>query len=94
MDQSGQKQPGNCPPTKTSGIKFRFVHDLSEHLTLLEQADIKLPEEVKAAAILTDYSVEARYPGPYEPVTEVEFLDSLAIAEAVVSWAEKLIQSP
>ena len=73
------------------GIKFRFVHDLSEHLTLLGKAGIELPEEVKAAAILTDYSVEARYPGPYEPVTETEFLESLAIAEAVVRWAERLI---
>lgn len=73
------------------GIKFRFVHDLSEHLTLLGQAGVELPVEVKSAAILTDYSVASRYPGPYEPVTEAEFLESLAIAEAVVSWAERLI---
>lgn len=73
------------------GIRFRFVHDLSEHLTLLEQAGIELPEEVRSAAILTDYSVEARYPGPYEPVTETEFRESLAIAEAVVDWAEKMM---
>ena len=73
------------------GLKFRFVHDLAEHLTVLEQGGIELPEGVKAAAILTDYSVEARYPGPYEPITEEEFYSSLAIADAVVAWAEGLI---
>jgi HEPN domain-containing protein len=71
------------------GIKFRFVHNLSEHLTLLERSGVALPDEVKNAAILTDYSVEARYPGPSEPITEGEFRDSLQIAEAVVAWAER-----
>ena len=70
------------------GIKFRFVHNLSEHLTLLERSGVALPDEVKNAAILTDYSVEARYPGPSEPITEGEFRNSLRIAEAVVAWAE------
>jgi HEPN domain-containing protein len=71
------------------GIKFRFVHNLSEHLTLLERSGVALPDEVKNAAILTDYSVEARYPGPSEPITEGEFRNSLRIAEAVVAWAER-----
>ena len=70
------------------GISFRLVHDLSEHLTLLEQNGVSIPEEVRSAAILSDYSVAARYPGPYEPVTESEFRESLEIAEAVVAWAE------
>lgn len=70
-------------------IKFRFVHDLAELLTTLEQNGIALPETVKNAAILTDYSVEARYPGPFEPITEEEFQESLKIAEDVVEWAEQ-----
>jgi len=71
------------------GIKFRFVHDLAELLTVLEQNGVPLAEDVKEAAILTDYSVESRYPGPFEPITEEEFLESLRIAEAVVAWAER-----
>ena len=47
------------------GIKFRLVHNLSEHLTRLEQSGVALPDRVKDAATLTDYSVEARYPGPF-----------------------------
>jgi HEPN domain-containing protein len=73
------------------GIKLRFVHDIAELLTLLEQNSVPIPEEVRGAAALTDYSVEARYPGPFEPVTEDEFSEALRIAKAVVSWAESQI---
>ena len=72
-------------------IQFRFVHDLAELLTLLEQRGITLPEDVRAAAQLTDYAVEARYPGPFEPVTDEEYAEALRLAEAVVNWAERQI---
>ncbi len=72
-------------------IKFRFVHDLAELLTTLELNGVFSTDSVKKAAILTDYSVEARYPGPFEPITEEEFLESLRIAEDVVAWAEQQI---
>jgi hypothetical protein len=49
---------------------------------------VALPDEVKNTATLTDYSVETRYPGPIEAITEQEFRNSLHIAEAVVAWAE------
>lgn len=75
----------------SKGIKFRFVHDLAELLTLLEHNGILFPEKIRAAADLTDYSVETRYPGPFEPVTEIEYRDALEIAEAVVRWAESEI---
>jgi HEPN domain-containing protein len=73
-------------------IPFRFVHDIAELLTLLENQGIILPEEIKASAGLTDYSVESRYPGPFEPITEEEFEKALQIAEAVVTWAELQIE--
>lgn len=74
-------------------IPFRLIHDLSEPLTLLEQHGVSLPEDIRAAAALTDYSVEARYPGPFEPVTEDEYREALRIAETVVAWAEAQITS-
>ncbi|MBI5141488.1 MAG: HEPN domain-containing protein [Nitrospirae bacterium] len=73
------------------GIKFRYVHDLAELLTLLERNGVALPDNIRSAAILTDYSVEARYPGPFEPVSVDEFNESLKLAEAVVEWAETQI---
>jgi HEPN domain-containing protein len=75
-----------------NGLVFRFVHDITELLTLLEKHGVFLPEEIRAAAELTDYAVENRYPGPFEPVTEEEFKKALQIAEAVVTWAESQIK--
>jgi len=73
------------------GIPFRFAHDIAELLTLLENQGVILSEEIKASAELTDYSVESRYPGPFEPVTEEEFNRALKIAETVVVWADSQI---
>lgn len=58
-------------------IQFRFVHDIAELLTLLEQNNIQFSEGVRAAAELTDYSVEARYPGPFEAVSEEDSSERL-----------------
>ena len=72
-------------------IPFRFVHDIAELLTVLEQNGLSLPEQIRAAAELSDYAVEARYPGPMEPVTEDEYKEAVRMAEMVVSWAEGFI---
>jgi len=72
-------------------IPFRFVHDIAELLTVLEQNGLSLPEQIRAAAELSDYAVEARYPGPMEPVTEDEYKEAVRIAEMVVSWVEGFI---
>ncbi len=72
-------------------IPFRFVHDIAELLTVLEQNGLSLPEQIRAAAELSDYAVEARYPGPMEPVTEDEYKEAVKIAEMVVSWVEGFI---
>ncbi len=74
-------------------IPFRFVHDIAELLTGLEQNGINLPEQVRAAAELSDYAVETRYPGPMEPVSEEEYKEAVKIAETVVSWVEGLLKS-
>jgi len=36
----------------------------------LEKGGVKVPENLQNAKILTDYAVETRYPGDYEPVDE------------------------
>ena len=74
-------------------IPFRFVHDIAELLTVLEQRGISLPEQIRATAELFDYAVEARYPAPIEPVTEDEYKEAVAIGETVVSWVENPIGS-
>lgn len=67
-------------------IPFRFVHDIAELLTLLEQNGFELPEEIRAGAELSEYAVEARYPSPMEPVTEQEYDEAIATSEQIVSW--------
>ena len=74
-------------------IVFRFVHDIAELLTTLEQNCISLPEKIRGGAELSDYAVEVRYPGPMESVTEDEYREALKIAENVVAWVEKIIIS-
>lgn len=59
---------------------------------MLEQSGMKLPAEVKEAAPLTSYAVQARYPGWDESVTEAEYQQAMALARQVVNWAEKVIQ--
>lgn len=73
------------------GVRFPYVHDLAELLGLVEQAGQKVPETVREAARLTRYAVVTRYPGLVEPVTWQEYEDAVAIAEAVVRWAQDIV---
>lgn len=68
-------------------VRFPYVHDLAQLLTLVEQAGCTVPKHVREAARLSDYAVEARYPGVFEPVTREEYEEALAIATEVVEWA-------
>jgi HEPN domain-containing protein len=72
-------------------IPFRYVHDIAELLTLLEQGGITLPEDVRRAAGLSDYAVAARYPGPMEPVTEEEYQEAIILSATVLRWVEQLL---
>lgn len=69
-------------------VRFPYTHDLTELLTLVEQAGQNIPGGVRQAGALSDYAVESRYPGLAEPVTEEEYEEAVAIAEEVVRWAE------
>ena len=73
-------------------IKFRYVHDLAELISVLEAAIQDIPDEIRDAARLTDYAVEARYPSCFEPVTADEYKEALACAENVIRWVEKQIE--
>jgi len=74
-------------------LPFRYVHDIAELLTLLEQGGIILPEDVRLAAGLSDYAVAARYPGPMEPVTEEEYQEAVVLSVAVLRWVEQSLGS-
>ncbi|MEN6611761.1 MAG: nucleotidyltransferase domain-containing protein [Methanoregulaceae archaeon] len=44
---------------------------------------VPVPEDITAAADLTEYAVHTRYPGLYEPVSAEEYREALAAAECV-----------
>jgi len=75
-------------------LEFRKTHDLRELLTLLSSGGHPIPEEIWEAVDLSDYAVETRYPGLSEPVSDKEYHDAVALAEAVVRWADKQIVQP
>ena len=64
--------------------EFPKTHDISRLITLSANADESLAASVAAAAELTPYGVEYRYPGEYPPVTSAAAAASLTTAESVV----------
>ena len=70
-------------------INFPYVHDLALLLSILEEGGEAFPETIRRAARLTPFAVDARYPGIGQPVSEQQYLEAVAIAEAVVRWTEE-----
>lgn len=72
------------------GITFPYVHDLARLLSLLKEAGETIPDAVGQARKLTRFATVTRYPMAWA-VAEQHYLEALAIAEAVVRWAEERI---
>ncbi|MDI6879679.1 MAG: hypothetical protein QMC95_02660 [Desulfitobacteriaceae bacterium] len=58
--------------------------------TIESSGKIKVPKELKEAAILIDYAVTTRYPGDWEPVGEAEFKQAVALDQEVFQWVSSL----
>ena len=71
------------------GIQFPYVHDLAALLTRLEKATGDLPDSIRQAERLTQFAVEARYPGTAPPVGEGSYREAVELAGEVLRWAEK-----
>ena len=64
--------------------EFRKSHDLNYLIDLLE---CDVPEEIMSAAeFLTEYSVEARYPGEFSVINDPEAQDTLQHAEKIKTF--------
>ena len=68
------------------------THNLRTLFDLLP-ADVPVPPDIQEAAGLSDYAVASRYPGTSEPVEDEEYREAIHMAEAVVYWAETVIDS-
>jgi HEPN domain-containing protein len=74
------------------GLDTPRTHSLVILMDGLEPAGLEIPSEVKAADVLTQYAVQARYPDWGEQVTEAEYAHVLELARGVVSWAERVLE--
>ena len=70
-------------------IDFPYVHNLALLLSMLEENGEDVPDRIRRAVGLTPYAVDTRYPGVDQPVSEEAYRDAIAIAEAVIQWAEE-----
>lgn len=75
------------------GAELARTHDLGRLIEMLP-SKIAVTDEVRAAAILTDYAVVTRYPADTESLSTEDLATALRLAEAVVAWAKATIASP
>lgn len=68
------------------GVLFPRTHVLETLLDLLKEAKLELPLEVDESFTLTQYAVQTRYPGDWEPVSNDEARSALETAAQVLTW--------
>ncbi len=73
-------------------IPFPYTHALEVLLDLLKVNGIEIPASVDEADELSQYSVQTRYPGIWEPVTRPEARKALERASIVLGWVEAKIE--
>ena len=73
-------------------IDFPYTHVVEALLDLLAAAGVDVPPEVDEAVVLTQYAVQARYPGVWGPVTQSEAGFALRVAGWVYAWVEAQLE--
>ena len=75
------------------GVRPPRTHDLAEVLRALRAAGVPPAPNETAIAELTRYAVAARYPSEFDPASEADFRAALAVANEVVAWCERLLET-
>ena len=77
-------------------VEFPYTHNIARLLKCLEDAGDAIPDEVRAATMLTQFAVATRYPrrGGPGPITEEQHIAAVQAATAVVRWVETLLSQP
>jgi len=75
-------------------VEFPYVHDITQLLTLLEQAGQEIPPAIRQAERLTRFAVFTRYPGVAPPIRSQEYTEAVRVAGEVIAWAENLLLRP
>jgi len=72
-------------------IDFPKTHTIEVLLDLLKTKEIQIPENVDESFELSQYAVQTRYPGEWEPVTKAEAVGALERAALVLIWVKSQI---
>ncbi len=70
------------------GISFPKTHAIEVLLDLLKAQGTSAPKGIDDAFELSEYAVQTRYPGEWEPVTKAEARKSIERAALVLAWVE------
>jgi HEPN domain-containing protein len=73
------------------GVEPEFTHNIEILLNEIKKFT-EIPENIKAAAQLTNYAVQTRYPGEYEEIAKEEYENSIKIANICLNWVENKIK--
>lgn len=76
------------------GLPFPRTHVVETLLDLLHASGMTIPADVDEALILTQYAVQTRYPGDWEPITPEETRFALEVANDVLIWVEEQLAQP
>jgi HEPN domain-containing protein len=73
-------------------LDYERTHDIRVLASELEARGVPVTSGVKAAASLSRYAVQTRYPGRAPPVTQAEYEEAIRLAQTVLEWAEGIIK--
>lgn len=76
-----------------AGVAFPLTHDLSELVKRWTVSGRVWPEALSGVGTLNPFAVESRYPGYIHELTRKEVSAAIALAAAVVAWADKQTMS-
>lgn len=71
-------------------MEFPWTHSISQ-LNKLISIHYSLDSQLRQAESLSLYAGQTRYPGDYEPLTDEDYKEALALAEYVYSWVQQKI---
>jgi HEPN domain-containing protein len=72
------------------GVEPEFTHNIEILLNEVRKFT-DIPENIKEAALLTNYAVQTRYPGEYDEITKEEYERSIEIAKDCLDWVDNKI---
>ena len=73
-------------------IDFPKIHDIGELIQLLPQ-EYNIPLDASQQEQLSDYAVVSRYPGTWEPLTQSDAEEAVALARRVRETIQSLLPS-